>query len=312
MARYDTTAFMAAVIRDAKIPAGSTYRTASTLLGLASDEMEALMVPELIKVTGGHLMAYKDYTLVSGRQRYRFPPRAIRPERLQVMSAEGKMVGKLYPADGALVDEVLANRSPPGDALGYWVAENNHAVIVFRNNNLTLPGMYLRIYYRRQPNRLAATSDCVKIVSYTPPDTVAGFIEFDKINAADSLATLTEDTPYDVIKSTPTFEASVEDCTFQSILTTSCETLEGITSISDVEAGDVIAPAGYTPVPQLPVALHPVLVAYTVARILREMGNQPGADAALAEAQRKLGTALTTVTPRSEEPETTVEDIWGV
>lgn len=312
MARFDTTQFMNAVIRDAKIPAGSSYRTAETLLGLASDEMEQLVVPELLKVTGGHLMAYQDSALVTGKTRYRFPERAIRPERLQLVDPEGKLLGKLHPAAGDMVDEVLAGRCPAGDAVGYWAPENNHAVLVFRDSTFYASGRQLRTYYRRQPNRLIATTDCVKITAYSPPGVVAAQITFAKINAADSLATIVEDEPYDIIKATPTWEASAEDCTFQSIVSPYMESLDGITEDSDVEVGDFIAPAGYTPVPQLPVAMHGVLVTYTVARILREMGNRDGSQAALEDAARKLATALTTVTPRGEEAETTVNDVWGV
>lgn len=313
MARYDTAQLVRDVIRDAKIPAGSSYRTESTLLGLASDEMEQLVVPELLKVTGGHLMAYVDVALVQGKSRYRFPARCIRPERLQIVDSFGKLLGKLHPASGDLVDEVLAGRCPPGIAMGYWVPENNHAVVVLQSASESSSGRFLRTYYRRQPNRLAATSDCVKITGYIPgSQLVASQFFFDKINATDTLAAIVSEAPYDIIKASPTFEASAEDVTFQSVTTNSMEGLQGLDGTEDIEVGDFIAPAGYTPVPQLPVAFHGVLVAYTVARVLREQGNQAGSAAALEEAARKLNTALSTITPRGEEAETTVNDYWGV
>jgi hypothetical protein len=309
MARNDTAQFIRDVLRDAKVPAGSSYRTEATLLSLASDEMEQQVVPELLKVTGGHLMAYQDVALVSGKTRYRFPDRCIRPERLQIVDSSGKLLGKLHPASGELVDEVLAGRCPRGSAAGYWVAENNHAVLVLQNFELGSSGRLLRTYYRRQPNRLTTTSSCVKIISYAPPGVVAAQITFAKINAADTLATIVEEEPYDIIKSSPTFEASAEDCTFQSIVSPSMESLTGITASQDIEVGDFIAPAGFTPVPQLPVAFYGILVDYTVARILGPT-DKAGAQTALDSAARKLNTALSTITPRGEEAETTANDIW--
>lgn len=309
MARYDTSKFMAAVIRDAKIPAGSSYRDAETLLGLASDEMEALVVPELIKVTGDHLMAYQDVGVVTGKTRYRFPPRSIRPERLQIVNSEGRLLGKLHLASGDLVDEVLAGRCPPGDALGYWVPENNHAVVVFRTTVDSSTGRQLRIYYRKQPNRLISTESCWRMVGV---DTTNRMATYAAINADEDPGDVSEGIQYDLVKATPVFEAFAEDATPTAVDTILSSVTLLDTDMTEAEDGDFIAPASYTPVPQLPVAFHGVLVAYTVARVLREMGNQAGADAAFASAQVKLNTALTTITPIGGESETTVNDVWGV
>lgn len=311
MARYDTTAFMAAVIRDAKIPEGSTYASADVLLELASDEMEALLVPELIKVTGGLLMAYEDTPLVVDQSRYRFPARAIRPERLQLVDDNGKFVAKLHPASGDMVDQVLAGRCPPGSAVGYWVAENNHAVLALQRGVCTTSGYSLRTYFRRQPNRLTATENCVQISNVTPNSGETGdatAFDWTKIRNEDVLDDMPlEGVLYDVVSHRPAFESVAEDIILQNVGSNDAQTLSSLTGATD---GDFLAPAGYTPVPQLPVAFHPVLVAYTVARVCREMGNTEGERAALDDAARKLNTALTTITPRSEEAETAVNDTW--
>lgn len=309
MARYDTAQFVRDVIRDAKIPAGSSYQTPATLLGLASDEMEQLVVPELLKVTGGHLMAFVDVALVQGKSRYRFPARCIRPERLQIVDSSGKLLGKLHPASGDLVDEVLAGRCPPGIAMGYWVPENNHAVVVLQRASESSSGRFLRTYYRRQPNRLVATADCWKVTAIEPG---FGFIDYAAINVGDAIGDPLVGIAYDFVRSTPTFESVLEDVTPSLVTGGSNTSTWAGTDVTEVEVGDYLAPAGYTPVPQLPVAFHGVLVAYTVARVLREQGNQAGSAAALEEAARKLTTALSTITPRGEEAETTVNDYWGV
>jgi hypothetical protein len=304
MARYDTAQFQRNVIRDAKIPAGSSYRTAATLLDLASDEMETLVVPELLKVTGGHLMAYEDVALVAGKTRYRFPERAIRPERLQIVDSAGLLLGKLHVADGDLVDEVLAGRCPRGDALGYWTYENNHAVVVFNSSVTSSTGRQLRTYYRRQPNRLIDTTSCWKITNINGQT-----LDLGPINTGEAAHNVTSGDAYDIITTMPGFEAVYESL---EATQTQSNVLEGAVDPEVAEVGQYVAPAGYTPVPQLPVALHGVLVAYTVARILRESGHGDAAEAALAEGNRKLTAALSTITPRSSESETTDNDAWGV
>jgi len=309
MARYDTTQLANTVIRDAKIPSGSSYRTSNNekILAIATEEQEATVVPELIKVQGGHLMAYADTTLASATIRYRLPERAIRPERVVVVTSAGKLVARLPLASGDMVDEVLAGFMPSGSSIGYWVPENNHAVVALRDSVLQ-SGYSLRIYYRRQPNALLATTSCVEITQW--PASNSGAVVFDKINVADSLATIVEGEFYDIIKGTPPHEAPAEDVTFQSIGAGTMETLDGFTSSQSIAVGDFIAPAGYTPAPQFPVAFHAVLAAFTTARVLREMGNTRAADLALAAAQAKMQSALTTITPRGDDAETVVEDNW--
>jgi hypothetical protein len=304
MARYDTTQLANTVIRDAKIPTGSSYRSSNNekILAIATEEQEATVVPELIKVSGGHLMAYADSTLVASTIRYRLPERAIRPERVVVVNSAGKLISRLPLASGDMVDEVLAGFMPRGDAIGYWTPENNHAVVALRDSILQ-SGYSLRIYYRRQPNALVATSDCWVVTLVTPGSPT---YELGPINAGDASHDTTEGTLYDVLVPHPAFETRFED---QLNAATATDQL-GIVSEPAIQVGDYIAAAGYTPVPQLPVAFHAVLAALTTARVLREMGNTRAADLAQAAADRKLQSALTTITPRGDDAETAVDEVW--
>jgi hypothetical protein len=306
MARWDTTQLANTVIRDAKIPAGSSYRDSNNakILAIATEEQEAVLVPEIIKVQGGHLMAYADTTLSSSTIRYRLPERAIRPERVLVVNSSGDMVGRLRLASGDMVDEVLAGFMPRGDAIGYWVPENNHAVVALRDS-LLQSGYSLRIFYRRQPNTLIATASAWDIEGVGD----APIYTFGEINTGDSPADPTVGPEYDIIRGVQPFEAVHED---ETLATVNGGTLE-LTFTTDpggLQVGDFLAPAGYTPVPQLPVAFHAVLAAFTTARVLREMGNTRAADLAQLAADRKLQSALTTITPRGDDAETTVDEVW--
>ncbi len=304
MARYDTTQLANTVIRDAKIPAGSSYRDDNNakILAIATEEQEATLVPELIKVPGNHLLSYTDTTLVAGTSRYRLPERAIRPERVVVVNSAGALIGRLPLASGDMVDEVLAGFMPRGDAIGYWAPENNHAVVALRDSILQ-SGHSLRIFYRRQPNTLVATADCwvVTVVTSGSPT-----YELGPINVGDGPHDTTEGELYDIIVPRPSFEARFEDLENAATATNQL----GIISEPAILVGDYVAAAGYTPVPQLPVAFHAVLAAFTTARVLRESGNRAAAVDALAEANRKLQSALTTITPRGDDAETAVDEVW--
>lgn len=307
MARFDTTQLTNTVIRDAKIPSGSSYRTNDNekILAIATEEQEATVVPELIRVQGGHLMAYADTTLTAATIRYRLPERAIRPERVVVVNSAGKLVARLPLASGDMVDEVLAGSMPSGSAIGYWAPENNHAVVALRDSILQ-SGHSLRVYYRRQPNALVATSTCWDFEGVGD----APVYLYGIINAGDAPGDpSTAPTAYDVIRGMAPFEAVHEDKTLATVNSGQLE-LTFTTDPGGLLEGDFLAPAGYTPVPQLPVAFHAVLAAFTTARVLREMGNTRAADLAQAAAQAKLQSAITTITPRGDDAETVVDDVW--
>lgn len=309
MSIHDTAELIRRAVRDAKIPAGSSYRTPSVLLGIANDQMDELIVPELLRCSGNHLMTYADLEIVGGQSRYRFPDRCIRPERLQVVDSSGKLLSKVHLAGGDLVDEVLAGRCPPGDAQGYWVQENNHAVVVLRyrpSEGQVLENRLLRIYYRRRPNRLVDTEECWRVVSINGPT-----LDLLPINDGEGDHAAVAGEFYDIITRRPGFEALYEDIeqandAGNNVL--ECGSFEPV----NAAVGDFVAPAGFTPVPQIPIELHGVLVGYVVAQILREMGNHLGADRKLTDTDKKLQAALTTIAPRSEEAETVVNDAWGV
>lgn len=315
--RYDTTQLMADVIRMAKIPAGSSYRTASTLLGIISEAMDELLVPEAIKVSGGHLMGYADTTLVEGQSRYRFPARAVRPERLMVVNSDGDSLGSLRLANGELVDEVLAGRCPPGDAVGYWCPENSHAVVVF---NGSTGGTALRFYYRRQPSQLvevgsqyAATLTSFSTVGSNYQCTVEFGASGSRTGFVAAVGAPTNSL-VDVVSHLPGFESNGDDIDpsgFGASFGTTLTVLLPVASFrSPPLVGNYVTLAGYSPVPQLPPALHGALKAYATSAVLDEMGNTAGAEKWLARATLRLTSALTSVTPRSDEAETASQEIW--
>jgi hypothetical protein len=317
MARYDTTQLANTVIRDAKIPAGSSYRDNDNekILAIATEEQEAVLVPELIKVQGGHLMAYADTVLASSTIRYRLPERAIRPERVVVVNSAGALIARLPLASGDMVDEVLAGFTPRGDAIGYWAPENNHAVVALRDSVLQ-SGHSLRIYYRRQPNALAAVGGPSGGIITTL--NVVGSVTQMSVTMSSSSNATAFDTALntqtaDIQTDRPPFEATVEDLqdaqhlNFTTYVRVDIATADMAITPS---AGDGLCLTGYCVFPQLPVAFHAVLAAYTTARVLREMGNTRAADLAQLAADRKLQSALTTITPRGDDAETTVDEVW--
>jgi len=301
MPRHDTTELMEAIWRDAKVPVGSTYRDPAIILGMATDQMERMVVPELLKVPGNHLMTFEEQPLLPDTLRYRFPTRAIRPERLQVHDESGKMLGKLVLAAPDMVDDVLAGRCPRGNAYGYWCPENSHAVVVLQNRWQGISDTRrLRCYYRREVARLCLPAEC-RIVT----DVIGSIVTLTTFNSDD----VTEDDlsfgPWDVIHPSSPFEPVVDDVFADGTTTSSMEIYSMPTSI---KRGDVFCPAGYACFPQIPKAYIGAVVAYTAARVLAADPEAKGR--ARADAMDVITTAQATITPRADEAETVVNNDW--
>lgn len=319
MARWDTTQLANTVIRDAKVPAGSSYRDSGNaqILEIATEEQEATVVPALIRVQGNHLLAYEDTTLVAGTSRYLLPERSIRPERVVLVNSAGKLIARLPLASGDMVDEVLAGFMPRGDAIGYWALENSYAVVALRDSMLQ-SGYSLRIFYRRQPSTLASiggafgglASSVVDVglyqvtVQFTSNANATAFYNTLAAGAGGNVDLQTPRPPFETATVLPdgVVPPGVGTTVRVDIATSSVSTAPVV--------GDPVFVEGYCAFPQLPVALHAVLAAFTTARVLRESGNKAAAAEALAAAERKLESTLTTITPRGDDAETAVDEVW--
>jgi hypothetical protein len=316
--RYDSAQLMLDILRMAKVPAGSTYEEADTALGMANDAMEGVLVPEVLKVSGGHLMAHKDTALVQSQSRYRFPERAIRPERLQLVNSEGVMLARIRLASGDMVDEVLAGRCPRGEAEGFWCAEDNHAVLALQNS-YSATGMYLRMYYRRQPNLLvevggpkSGTVTLVEDVGGGQYQLTISFTSDDE--RTDFLDDLAAGSLMDLISKKPNFESKGDDLEAIGAETAgsglAAITIDGDALSEAPVKGDYLCLAGYSPVPQIAKALFGPLGMLAAAAVLRDQGNPAQADAFEAKAITTISSAMTTATPRSDEAETVVNETW--
>lgn len=297
---HDSLELMAKVIRDAKLPAGSSYRDTATLLGFISDEQRTRVVPELLEVQGRYLVARKEVALTAGKDRIRLPSRQIRVERVQLLTQAGIEVRGFTKASAGQADSLLgstlANSTP-----GLWYFEDDEIVLRPPPDGA---GWKLVVSYRRWPNRLITTASCWKVKTVYPG---SEGVELEAVNGGEAPGSPSEGARYDIIKGVPSFSSLRDDEVFSTIDYPDV----GLSSaLVDVEVGDLIAPAGYTCVAQLPLAYHDLLVQVSVARVCRELADMEGRAAAKEDANELRGTIRSTLAPRVEEPDVIVADDW--
>lgn len=282
----DTAALIAAVRLASRVSNGSLYHEASTILALASDEQKTRIVPALLEARGGYLLYNKDVPLVADKAAYRLPVRAIREAKVRLVDSTGKAVKPFERIAAQLVEDVQPTRG----RARYWHPSNNSVVVVPTPSGT---GDVLHVGYYRWPSALVEASECATVtvvgastltVSGTPP------------------AWLVVGAKLDVVKGTPAFESLADDVAVTGV----AGSVVTLSVPADTEVDDRLCLAGTTCLPQLPLAYHDVLVEATVARVHFEQGDRAAEASALARYGTKLAAAMSTLSPRTEEPEVVV------
>lgn len=278
---YTSTGLIAQVKRLASVPTNQSLFDETAFLEFLSDEMLTEMVPQILSCRENYFETYTDYPVVSGTDRYIIPRRAIGDKLKNVVWVNSDGTESHCPK---LTDKDIE------EADAYWLA--GHFIrgnyIHLHPNAAAFPGMTLRAKYYRRPNRLVKTSQAGQVVS------ILGNV----VTLSSAPTTWTTATILDAIKGKPGFESLGDDLTITLIAGFD---LTFATVPTGLEAGDWIAEAGESPIPQIPYEMHGTLAQKGAAKIMEALGSQAGLQAAQAKLQIKEQRALTLLTPRVDE-----------
>jgi hypothetical protein len=289
------------VVRDARIPQGHSFRATATLLGMADEEMETLVVPEVLKVAGRYLGATALLPLVQGKSRYRLPARCLRGEHVQKLMADGKVDPTFSAAQLTDTDRLKGTTAPP--RLWYFDAD---CVVVLPTPAAS--GGWLRITYARRPGQLVLPTAAVQVsdssfvgssqeqvLTGAPPAALQDPVPVNVISASGAFSALFSGAPDDVSETDPGVTWRFDLPALQAL---------------DVAAGDWVAADGYSPVPQVPLAYHTVLVQAVVARVFKELRRENDYQSALATLEILKQGARDTVAPRTRDSRVVVQRDW--
>lgn len=245
-------------------------------LAFADEELQTEVVQVLLAAREEYLVSKIpfDQTIVSGTTRYAMPPRAIGGRLRQVL---------ISGTDGAYVPLPRVEPENSTDDVGY-VFDGNSLVLT----DSTLTGTLRQTYFMR-PNRLVATS-AVGLI--TAINTGTGVV------TCNIPATFTTSERYDFVKGTPGFECSAIDLTASAVGGSTITFTAGDLP-SSLAVGDYVCLAGESPIPQIPVELHPFLSQRVVVRALSAIGDAKR-EFAQQDADRLRARAVSLISPRDQ------------
>jgi hypothetical protein len=272
---------IASLRRRSLLPEAAANGSLSTsdLVALMSEELQTYVMAEVLKLREEFAVYDYDFTLTDGTASYTIPARAI-----------GSKLKDVYLADGD--GWVALPRIEPEEGLGITGAGGPSAYYLKGNSVVFVPepgAEDVRFSYFRRPNKLVEPDDCGLI---TAINTGTGVVTVSSVPSD-----FTTSVRYDLVQANPQFETLAMDKTATAV---GASSLTFATLPTGLAVGDYVCTAGESPVPQIPVELHPLLAQRTAVKALEALGDSK-VSVAKALCDESLRQAQTLLSPRVEE-----------
>lgn len=293
MLDYSTTTLLSTLRLLPLMPSVQALFFDQDLLTIMSFEMTSKIYPMMDNQTEEYFVTIQDIPYNQNDTVYQIPPRAFAGKLRSVSFVDPQAneirLPRLRPED--IMSNVNATGLAINPALWGFYIQNNHIVLYLSSvNGATSNYNFLRFRYIRQPNQLAATSDCAQVIN------IAGNVI--TVNAVPSAFTTTQ--TYDMISNTPNFDA-LQDDSVCTLISGNNMTFTSIPNgfINTLKIGDWICPSGIAPVAQIPFDPgYNLLLQLSAAKCLEIHGDTQGFNVAMSQATDMKNFFLSVITPR--------------
>ncbi len=251
---------LASLKRRGLIPTALEPFGEADFLALANEELRTYVLPLVRKVREELLWTRSSLALVAGQKAYRLPARCaaevLRTAHLDDGTEEPPMLQRIEPQQAS----ALAAAGASGPA-AYYLEDDSLVLVPKPAGAGTL---LLRHLFR--PGQLVAGASAAEVTAFNAgAKTVTFRLATQVAGVPSGFAT---GLAYDIIRGVPGFRCRAMDAT----ATLASNVLTFSASLpADIAAGDFLALAGQSPVPQVPSEFHPLLaerIAYVCARAL--------------------------------------------
>lgn len=261
---YSVNALLTSVKQRSMNADNQNLLTDADIVRIASEELQAVILPYIESVKGEYFVVYEDLAFVNGQSAYTIPARATGTKLRDVSLVTNQNT------------EILLNYINPEDMKSSgWYApyqfgfypQDDEIILVLGNLIGSGNYSYVRMKYFRRPNTLCPTGSIGNAGQVVSFDTVAKTITLDY-----APTTWTASTQFDIVNSMPPFQSRTDNATLSSA--PAGFVLSFTNSLpSGLSVGDWVSEANFSPIPQIPVECHRLLEALTAARILQYTGD---------------------------------------
>lgn len=274
MPDYTIVQLIKDVKRHGSVPSNQNLYEDEDFAASFSDCLSMRVIPSILRTREEYFVTSTDYafssltTLSGDRLSLKLPSRAIanRIRLMQLIDASGNILADIPRLHVEENNEFAFSDEFP---FGYIFQGNN--IIV--NSDLNASGNQIRLHYFRRPSRLAEILRAGKI---TAINTMTGSITLDNVPSDWVAGTL-----IDIQSGLAPFDAKVDSA---SIIAVGSPSITVSTTVaSAVAVGDYVCYEHESVIPQIPIELHPILVQFALATILKSLGDREGASMVMAD-----------------------------
>lgn len=280
---YTTSDLLTSIHNRGNIPSttnDTNVNSSNNLLNIATGQLHTKLHPIIQSTREEFYVTRKDFTITASQNEYVIPSRASGLVLRDVQLVTGTDVQSL-----GIIDPEYVTTTASGNVSRYYLEHNK--IILYPTPASTTGTLRVRYYLR--PSRLTITSNCGQISSI---DTVTNQVVVSAIPS-----TWAAGTSLDFVQASAPYANLAID---QAATVVSGTTITFASLPSTLAVGDWIAPAEYSPIPQLPYEFHAILAQLTVCKVLEAMGDREGATSAFKDVQTDLENILKLVTPRNQ------------
>jgi hypothetical protein len=293
VSQYTTLDLLSSVKVRAMLPDASTGSLSSAnLLNLATEELHIALVPMILSVREKYYETYADQTITGGTASYPIPSRAIGGIVSVVQYVYNEVVAQLTPIDPS----AIATTSTAAMPSGFYFENNN--IILYPTPANTVGT--LRIRYYQRPSRLEQTSNCAQVTSF---DTVGKTVTC----SGGVPSTWASGTSLDFVPQGIPYTPYGLDAASTGVSGT---TVSFSSLPSALAIGDWLAPASYTPIPEVPFEFFAILAQATACKALEAIGDLQNLQIAQPKLDAYIAAALKLVTPRDQNATKKVVSNW--
>lgn len=258
------------------------------ILLIASEELLANIVPLVLSVRENYYETFVDVPTIDGIDTYKIPNRAIGSMVTSIQYRINEAVFTLNPTEPTAQVSSLSTLYPQG----FWF--QNDSVVLYPCPSYG-SGM-LRMRYLQRPSILTQTINCGKIVNVdqvnakvTVLNVPASWVSTTSLDFVDGRLPFT---PYLIDQEVT--GVTGYDISFASL------PLEADGVTCRIKKGDWLAPAGFTPVPEVLNEFFPMLAQSTAVKLLEATGANEHLPAAVAKLKSYGDNAIRLITPRDQ------------
>lgn len=301
-----TTELLVAIRDDARVANDEPDATDAILLAEATRILHRTYVPAVRKCRSDYYLSTSLTSLEVGRARYPIPRRATTStvRRVRILDDSGKVRATLQPVSIEDIDQST------GSCPSVYAITDSSLTVWPTPNAATYT---LEIMFEYRPGTLILPEDALERVVAVTYDTSADLW---------SIATITDELSdgevFDIVRADSPFSVPVIDAVANATgsgiygYTVQLASYMGVHPVGvtgtgwlsapspiGVQTADYICNAGESPLPQIPLELHPCLAMHTAAKFLRPIDPQ-GADELQRAADADMVQVLEAMTPRKQ------------